>query len=229
MSRRPSSSRPPVSLPLFALFPSLTALYAAAPFALAFVLGLLQAQWTYTGYDASRHVAEETVMARKNPPGASSSPSPIRRLGLAAACRPDWSIPTGVVARTAADPYPVLYIVDHNLPRPLANLVAIIIGGAMWLCGLSSITSMGRMWYAFARDGGMPGSRFLRKIHPRFRTPVPAILVTSTLAVAICVYAAAVPVVTSISVIAALPCVWSPDPAQSEEPSSETRRVRDAG
>jgi len=113
-----------------------------------------------------------------------------------------WCIPGGDVARTAADPYPVLYIVDHNLPRALANLVAVVIGGAMWLCGLSSITSMGRMWYAFARDGGMPGSMFLRRIHSRWRTPVPAILVTSALAVAICLYAAAVPVVTSISTIA---------------------------
>ena len=30
----------------------------------AFALSLLQAQWTYTGYDASAHVAEETVQAR---------------------------------------------------------------------------------------------------------------------------------------------------------------------
>ena len=30
------------------------------------MLALLQAQWTYTGYDASAHVAEETVMARLN-------------------------------------------------------------------------------------------------------------------------------------------------------------------
>src|SRR5262249_12033795 len=52
--------------PLFALVPGLVDLYAAAPFALAFVLALLQAQWTYTGYDASAHVAEETVMARLN-------------------------------------------------------------------------------------------------------------------------------------------------------------------
>ena len=31
----------------------------------AFALSLLQAQWTYTGYDASAHVAEETVGARR--------------------------------------------------------------------------------------------------------------------------------------------------------------------
>ncbi|HET7434105.1 MAG TPA: amino acid permease, partial [Thermoanaerobaculia bacterium] len=52
--------------PLFRMFPSLANFYRAAPPALLFVLALLQAQWTYTGYDASAHVAEETVMARKN-------------------------------------------------------------------------------------------------------------------------------------------------------------------
>jgi amino acid transporter len=189
--------------PLFALFPSLAVFYAAGPFALAFVLGLLQAQWTYTGYDASAHVAEETVMAKLNSAwGVFLSVAVSAVFGWILLLVLTWCIPDGDVVRTAADPYPVLYIVDRNLPRALANVVAIVIGGAMWLCGLSSITSMGRMWYAFARDGGMPGSRLLRRIHPRWRTPVPAILVSAALAVAICVYAAAVPVVTSISTIA---------------------------
>jgi amino acid transporter len=189
--------------PLFALFPSLASLYALGPFPLAFVLGLLQAQWTYTGYDASAHVAEETVLARLNSAwGVFLSVAVSAVFGWVLLLAVTWCIPGGDVARTAADPYPVLYIVDRNLPRALANVVAVAIGGAMWLCGLSSITSMGRMWYAFARDGGMPGSALLRRIHPRWRTPAPAILVTSALAVAICVYAAAFPVVTSISTIA---------------------------
>ena len=37
----------------------------AYPLFLAFFFSLLQANWTYTGYDASAHVAEETVGARK--------------------------------------------------------------------------------------------------------------------------------------------------------------------
>ena len=37
---------------------------ATYPFILAFFFSLLQANWTYTGYDASAHVAEETVGAR---------------------------------------------------------------------------------------------------------------------------------------------------------------------
>ena len=80
-------------------------------------------------------------------------------------------------------------------------MIAVIIGVAMWLCGLASITSMARMWYAFARDDGMPGSALIKQVSPKYRTPVWSIVITSVLAVLICIYAAAFYVVTSISTI----------------------------
>jgi amino acid transporter len=46
---------------------------------------------------------------------------------------------------------------------------------AMWFCGLSCVTSTSRMIFAFARDGGLPGSRHLGAVSLRFRTPVAAI------------------------------------------------------
>jgi amino acid transporter len=191
-----------VPSPLFALLPGLAALYAAAPLALVFVLGLLQAQWTYTGYDASAHVAEETVMARLNAAwGVFLSVAVSAVVGYVLLVVLTWSIPGGDVAATANDAYPVLQIAYANLRPYAGHLVAIIIGVAMWLCGLASITSMGRMWYAFARDDGMPGAAWLKRVHARHRTPVAAIVATSTLAVLITIYAAAYTVVTSISTI----------------------------
>ncbi|HUP61492.1 MAG TPA: amino acid permease [Thermoanaerobaculia bacterium] len=71
----------------------------------------------------------------------------------------------------------------------------------MWLCGVASVTSMARMWYAFARDDGIPGSRWLKRVSGKHRTPAIAILVTCALSVLICLYAAAWFVVTSISTI----------------------------
>jgi len=112
-----------------------------------------------------------------------------------------WCIPNGDVAATANDAYPVLQIVYGNLGTFFANVIAVIIGGAMWLCGLASITSMARMWYAFARDDGMPGSALIKRVNPTYRTPVWSILITSALAVVLCLYAAAYYVVTSISTI----------------------------
>jgi len=188
--------------PLFALLPGLAAVYAAAPFALVFVLGLLQAQWTYTGYDASAHVAEETVLARLNSAwGVFLSVAVSAIVGYVLLLVLTWCIPNGDVAATANDAYPVLHIAYANLPRFLANVVAVVIGGAMWLCGLASITSMARMWYAFARDDGFPGARFLKQVHARRRTPSCAIVVTSVLTLLITAYAAAYSVVTSISTI----------------------------
>ena len=192
-----------VPSPLFALFPGLGGLYRSAPFLLCFVLSLLQAQWTYTGYDASAHMAEETVMARLNTAwGVFLSVAVSAVVGLVLLVMLTWAIPAGDVRAAASDPYPVLYIVDHNLPRFFANVVAIVIGGAMWLCGASSVSSMSRMWFAFARDDGMPGARKIRVVSARYGTPVVAILVTSALAVAISFYAAAFTVITSISTIA---------------------------
>ncbi len=192
-----------VPSPLFALFPGLGGLYRSAPFLLCFVLSLLQAQWTYTGYDASAHMAEETVMARLNTAwGVFLSVAVSAVVGLVLLVMLTWAIPAGDVRAAASDPYPVLYIVDHNLPRFFANVVAIVIGGAMWLCGASSVSSMSRMWFAFARDDGMPGARKIRAVSDRYGTPVVAIVVTSALAVAISFYAAAFTVITSISTIA---------------------------
>jgi amino acid transporter len=189
--------------PLFALFPALKHLYAIAPPIFLFTLGLLQAQWTYTGYDASAHVAEETVMARLNSAwGVFLSVAVSAVAGWILLMTLTWCIPNGDVAAVATDPFPVLYIVAKNLTPFLTNLIAIVIFGAMWLCGLASITSMARMWYAFARDDGMPGSRLLKRVGGSRHTPVWAIVITSVLAVAICSYAAAFYVVTSISTIA---------------------------
>ena len=188
--------------PLFALFPGLAGLYGAAPLLLCFSLALLQAQWTYTGYDASAHMAEETMMARKNSAwGIFLSVAVSAVVGFILLVVLTWSIPRGDVAATASQTYPVLYIVDNNLPRLAANLIAVIIGGAMWLCGCSSISSMGRMWYAFARDGGMPGSERIRRVSARWGTPVYSIVVTSVLCVLLSLYAAAFTVLTSISTI----------------------------
>ncbi len=186
--------------PLFSIFPWLTGLYKAAPFGFVFVLSFLQAQWTYTGYDASANVAEETVMARLNSAwGVFLSVAISAIVGYVVLMALTFAIPD--VAATATAAYPVLYIAYQNLPAFMANLIGIIVFGGMWLCGLASITNMSRMWFAFARDDGMPGSSVICKIDPKWRTPINAILITTVLTVLISIYSSAYWVITSISTI----------------------------
>jgi amino acid transporter len=183
--------------------PGLRSLYAGGGIALAFVLGLLQAQWTYTGYDASAHVAEETVMARLNSAwGVFLSVAVSAVVGYVMLLILTLHVPDIAATVDQANAPAVLYVVYANLDTSFADVIAVIIGGAMWLCGLSSITSMSRMWFAFARDGGMPAYTLIRRIHPRWRTPVWSIVITCVLAVLLTVYAALYSVVVAISTTA---------------------------
>ena len=124
--------------------PGMTQLYAAGGLMLAFTLGLLQAQWTYTGYDASAHVAEETVMARLNSAwGVFLSVAVSFVVGYVMLLTLTLAIPNGLDGIAAvidpANSPAVLYIVYQNFDNQLfSNLVAVIIGGAMWLSGPGS-------------------------------------------------------------------------------------------
>ena len=194
----------PITVPsLIMKIPGVRSLYAAGPFALTFMLGLLQAQWTYTGYDASAHMAEETFLARMNTAwGVFLSVAVSAVVGYIALIALTNSIPPGKIAETVNDPYPVLYIVRNSLRPFFANVIAVTIAGAMWLCGLASITSMARVCYAFGRDGGLPASHFVSRVSPKWGTPVVAIIVTSLLVVIVTFYSATYAVVTSMSTTA---------------------------
>ncbi len=186
--------------PFFAIFPGLVNIYKVAPYSFVFVLAFLQAQWTYTGYDGSAHMAEETVLARLNSAwGVFLSVAVSAVVGYIVLMAFTFAIPD--IAATASDSYPVLYIAYQSLTAFWAGVIGVIVFFGMWLCGLGSITSMSRMIFAFARDKGFPGWDFMKQIHPKLGTPVNSIIVTSILAVLICMYSAAYFVVTSISTI----------------------------
>jgi len=188
--------------------PGMSSLYATSGLVLAFTLGLLQAQWTYTGYDASAHVAEETVMARLNSAwGVFLSVAVSSIVGYIMLVTLTLHIPNGLAGIAdvidGANSPAVLYIIYQNFDaRIFSDIIAVIIGVAMWLCGLSSITSMSRMWYALARDNGMPGSNLIKQIHPRLRTPVWAIIITCALAVLLTVYSVVYSVIVAVSTTA---------------------------
>jgi amino acid transporter len=57
------------------------------------------------------------------------------------------------------------------------------------------------MIYAFSRDGGLPGSSALRKVSPKWQTPVAAIWLTAVLAIGSTLYAPAYSTLTTACVI----------------------------
>ncbi len=68
------------------------------------------------------------------------------------------------------------------MPFALALILAVGIVITNYICALAGLTSTSRMMFAFARDGGLPASKFLSHISPQYRTPTYAIWTGAVLA-----------------------------------------------
>ena len=144
------------------------------PFWFAFLGGLLQAQWTYTGYDASAHTIEETKNARVSAPwGIYLSVAVSGFFGYIMLAFVTLAIKD--LNATAAAGNPFIYIMEQALGEAFGCVVLWVVTLAMWFCGLSCITSTSRMIFAFARDQGVPLSSVWARVSRRYRTPAAAV------------------------------------------------------
>lgn len=158
----------------------------------AFLVGLLYPVYTITGFDASAHTAEETIDARRQVPrGILHSIFWSLVFGLFMAGSFILAIPDLTAA--AKEGGAVWFNLFNNLPAPviLKDLLAIGIVVANFCCALAGLTSISRMVFAFARDGGLPASSILKKVSPVHRTPVAAIWTSAVLSVAATLYSPA--------------------------------------
>ncbi|HEY9435594.1 MAG TPA: amino acid permease [Blastocatellia bacterium] len=177
------------------------------PYWWAFVIGLLQAMWTFTGYDASASVSEETIDPRRRAPWgmvmAVAVSSVVGYLLLIALTLSINNIYVTLNARDASgNSIPaVISILVVALGERAGNLFSALAAMAMWFCGLSAVTWSSRVIWAFARDEGLPASGLWKRVSHTHSTPVYAIWLCVIAAFLGAVYSKAYPVVTSISTI----------------------------
>ena len=141
-----------------------------------FFIGMLIAQYTITGFDASAHLTEETHDAE-----VSGSKAMIRAVyisaifGLLLTLSMLYAIPKAGGYDKLAATVPALTMgpqlfIDAIGPAGGKTLIIISLV-AMLFCGMASVTANSRMIYAFSRDGAVPGHRLWHRINPRTRTP----------------------------------------------------------
>ncbi len=139
-----------------------------------FLIGLLLAQYTFTGYDASAHMTEETKNA------ATAGPRGIV-MSIVVSLVAGWVLLIGVTSAiqnyagesTAVVPAAQIFI--DAAGGGMGQLLLLIAIGAQFYCGMSSVTANSRMIYAFSRDGAVPGHRLWSQINKRTRTPTNSI------------------------------------------------------
>ncbi|KAF9467523.1 APC amino acid permease [Collybia nuda] len=146
------------------------------------VIGILMAQYTLTGFDASAHMTEETHNA-----AMSGSIGIVMAIGVSAVL--GWFLLLGLLfsiqdldaTLNSTTGQPVTQIFLDTVGEKGAIVLMVIVIGAMYFCGTFSITSNSRMMYAFARDGGIPGHKFFNKVSAEWRSPIRTVWLACTL------------------------------------------------
>ena len=143
------------------------------------LLGLLLAQYTFTGYDASAHMTEETHDASRSGPrgivmsiAVSLVAGWVLLIGITFAIQPHQYAQDLAAKVTGVPPAEIFY---NAVGATWAKLLLLIVICAQLFCGMSSVTANSRMIYAFSRDGALPGSAFWHRVNKRTRTPTNAI------------------------------------------------------
>ncbi|PSK36097.1 GABA-specific permease [Elsinoe australis] len=134
-------------------------------------VGCLMSQYTITGFDASAHLSEETRKASWAAPlGVLTSIFCSALFGFFLILCLLFSIQDfdGTVNSEVGQPVLQILLDIFGEDGAIALFTLVIV--CVWHCGLFSLTSNSRMYFAFARDRGIP--KFFAHVDERFQSPI---------------------------------------------------------
>ncbi|MGX1668586.1 amino acid permease [Streptomyces sp. NPDC055400] len=179
------------------------------------LLGLLLAQYTFSGYDASAHLSEETVHAQVSAArGIVHSIFWSWLVGFVLLAGMLFAIQdyAGTVGSATGVP-PAQIFLDALGPTAAKALLLVVIVAQLF-CANAGLASTSRMVFAFSRDGALPFSTTWRRLSRRTKTPVPAVwlavAVPFVLALPSLYSTTAYSAITSINVIGITPAYAIP-------------------
>ncbi|KAG2205697.1 hypothetical protein INT47_008054 [Mucor saturninus] len=144
----------------------------------AFLLVILQSQYTLSGYDSAAHMSEETKNSQSGSPfGILVSVGANAISGLAFLLAVSFMVKDydlQILSETAIQPQMIQVFVD-GVGANWTLVFVIFINISIFFCGSALTLGSSRMVYAFARDGAMPFSKFLHTLNPKTQSPVNAV------------------------------------------------------
>ncbi|KAG2360779.1 amino acid/polyamine transporter I [Suillus spraguei] len=157
------------------------------PSGFAFILSLLAPLWTIGGYDSSVHMSEEASNAATAIPWAIIGSIVVSAtlgwgINVSLAFCMGSDIESILMSRTG-QPMAQIFYNSFGQKGALALWSLVIV--AQYMMGSSCLLVGSRQSFAFARDGGLPFSRYLYRINSYTRTPVITVWLDASLTLAI--------------------------------------------
>ncbi|GKZ37811.1 hypothetical protein AbraIFM66950_009600 [Aspergillus brasiliensis] len=148
--------------------------------AMAAIVGILQACFGMCCYDAPSHMTEEMKSASKQAPQAIILSVVLGAItGFAFLLVLCFCIGDIATTQNSATGVPVIQIFyDSTGSKVAACFLASMIAVIVIVAGNNILAEGSRCVYAFARDNGLPFSRFLAKVDKKRQVPINAVLLT---------------------------------------------------
>src|SRR3954449_8451841 len=143
----------------------------------AALIAVLAPVYIFYGFESAGDIAEETKDASRQIPRAMRAAliwGGVASLFLTAALL--LAMPAHNAVGATVKGGGVTFILSQNLGEGVQDFLLILIIFAFFSCGTSIQGAGSRLAFSFARDGALPASRWVARVHDRFRTPVNALI-----------------------------------------------------
>ncbi|MBA2568744.1 MAG: amino acid permease [Actinobacteria bacterium] len=153
-------------------------------FIYVFVTGLLMAQYTITGFDASAHMSEETRQASRGAAwGMVMSVVVSVIFGFILLTAVTFALPNATNDDFVGAGQGILtFAWIEAMSEGWAEFILVIAVVAQMFCTIASTTSASRMMFAFSRDRAVPGHGLWRRVTKAERVPLYCVLAICVLA-----------------------------------------------
>ena len=146
-----------------------------------FLVAMFMSLYVIYGFDTASTLAEETKDPRREAPKAVlGSVVGAFLIGIVFLWGTLMAVPNLHTAISEA--WGPAQIIDANFSNAFATTYLLVVAAAIFVCCLSIQASTIRLCFGMARDEQLPGSRFLRWVHPRLHTPIWTCLAIGVLA-----------------------------------------------
>lgn len=157
----------------------------------AFILGLINANFCFCFLDAAVHFTEETANPRRDVPRIILATVIMGFLtAFPIACIILYCLTDYEAVATSGSGYPVFDLIDLALHNKAGAIIVMVL---VLVCGATSLISVhayqARVIWAFARDNGLPFSNLWKQLNPTARLPLNAHMAAIVLNVIVAVIA----------------------------------------
>lgn len=148
----------------------------AAPF----VVAVMFAGWSFLGFESASTLAEEVDQPKRDIPKAIVGSLLCVGIVVLFTC---FAFLMAMPEAALTDPDPVAATLTAYLPAPVFKAIMALFVIAYFATVVAVSSAVSRIVWSYGRNGELPGSRYLGRLHGRINTPTIATIVTGAIGI----------------------------------------------